>query len=127
MMQSQSSLCLKVSSPQIQNPHMSNLTLLHTPLPPFPIPLLSNHQREELPMRLYTLLATNDDILQLPLLSIDPPPVDNSVPVASLEHGGMVLIRDIFDFGKGDVETCDHEDRCFEYGNVGDGVDCDWF
>lgn len=73
-------------------------------------------------MRLYTLPAINDDILQLPL-GIDPPPVDNSVPVASLEHGGMVLIRDIFDFGRGDVETCDHEDRCFEYGNVGDGVD----
>jgi hypothetical protein len=106
---------------------MSDLTLLHTPLSPFPIPLLSNHQREELPMRLYTLPAINNDILQLPLLGIDPLPVDNSVPAASLEHGGMVLIRDIFDFGRGDVETCGHEDQYFEYRNVGGGVDCDLF
>jgi hypothetical protein len=39
----------------------------------------------------------------------------------------MVLIRDIFDFGRGDVETCGHEDQYFEYRNVGDGVDCDLF
>jgi hypothetical protein len=78
-------------------------------------------------MRLHALPAINDDILQLPLLGVDPSPIDSSVPVASLEHGETVLIHDIFDFGGGGVETCDHEDRCFEYENVGDGVDCDCF
>ena len=103
---------------------MPNLAPFHTLLSPFLMSLVSNHQREELPMRLYTLPAINDDRLQLPLLGIDPPPVNNSVLVASLEHSETALIRDIFEFGRGGVETCDHEDWCFEYGNVGHVVDC---
>jgi hypothetical protein len=102
---------------------MPNLAPFHTLLSPFLMSLVSNHQREELPMRLYTLPAINDDRLQPPLLSIDPPPVDNSVPVASLEHGETALICD-FQFRQRWRRDCGYEDRCFKYGNVGDGVDC---
>jgi hypothetical protein len=72
-------------------------------------------------MRLCTLFSINDDRLHL---DIDPPPIDNSVSVASLEYGGTVLIRDIFDFGRGGVETCDHEEKV--YRRVGSSAVITW-